>query len=185
MPDFIRSSSRQSLRWKFQLLALLVLSFSSAHRAFAQKVTVEFDDTVNFNKYRTFAIREGDLNSKDPALDSELVKKQIDEQIERYLTAKGLTKVSGPSDLNVLYRLGSARRAETEVYPAGWRGIGRRYVRVPYSEGTLVINLRDPATRSLVWRSIATVEKSDASKVKGKLDDMVKNSLEKYPPKQK
>ena len=92
MPDFIRSSSRQSLRWKFQLLALLVLSFSSAHRAFAQKVTVEFDDTVNFNKYRTFAIREGDLNSKDPALDSELVKKQIDEQIERYLTAKGLTE---------------------------------------------------------------------------------------------
>jgi hypothetical protein len=58
-------------------------------------------------------------------------------------------------------------------------------VRVPYSEGTLVIDLRNPATTSLVWRAIATEEKSDPSKIEGKLDDMVKKSLEKYPPKQK
>jgi hypothetical protein len=49
----------------------------------------------------------------------------------------------------------------------------------------LVIDLRDPTTRSLVWRAIASVEKSDANKVEGKLDDMVKKSLEKYPPKPK
>jgi Domain of unknown function (DUF4136) len=56
---------------------------------------------------------------------------------------------------------------------------------VPYAEGTLVIDLRDPGTRSLVWRGIATEEKSDAAKIEGKLDDMVKKSLQKYPPKEK
>jgi len=163
----------------------LLLTLLLASRASAQKVTMEFDQTADFSKYRTFAIREGQLASKNPALNSDLVKRRIEADIERALTAKGLTKVSGRSDLNVRYHLGSARKVETEVYPAGWRGWGRRVVRVPYAEGTLVIDLHDPGTRSLVWRSIASEEKSDASKIEGKLDDMVKKSLEKYPPKRK
>ena len=161
-----------------------VLVFSFAAAAFAQKVTVEFDQAADFSKYKTFAIRDGQLNSKNPALNSELVRKQIDADIQRNLTARGLTMVaSGPADLNVRYHFGSARKAEIERYPAGWRGWGTRVVRVPYTEGTLVIDLRDPSTRSLVWRAIATEEKSDAVKIEGKLDDMVRKSIEKYPPK--
>jgi hypothetical protein len=153
--------------------------------AVAQKVTVEFDEAADFAKYKTFAIRAGQLNSRNPALNSELVKKQIENDIERDLAARGLTKVTGPADLNVRYALGAARRTEIESYPAGWRGLGTRLVRVPYTEGTLVIDLRDPTTRSLVWRAIATEEKSDPNKLEGKLDDMVRKSIEKYPPKKK
>jgi hypothetical protein len=54
---------------------------------------------------------------------------------------------------------------------------------VPYSEGTLVIDFRDASKRALVWRAVASEEKSDATKIEGKLDDMVKKSIEKYPPK--
>ena len=93
--------------------------------------------------------------------------------------------VTGAADLNVRYRFGSARKTELESYPAGWRGFGTRIVRVPYTEGTLVIDLRDPATRSLVWRAIASEDKSDATKIEGKLDDMVAKSLARYPPKVK
>lgn len=153
--------------------------------AFAQKVTIEFDQAADFSKYKTFAIRGGQLNSRNPALNSELVRKRIDADIERALAAKGLVLVTGRSDLNVRYQLGAARRTEIERYPAGWRGLGTRLVRVPYTEGTLVINLRDPATRSLVWRAIAREEKADANKIEGKLEDMVKKSFEKYPPKAK
>jgi hypothetical protein len=153
--------------------------------AFAQKITVEFDQAADFNRYRTFAIRGRQLNSPNPALNSELVGKQIEADIESNLTAKGLTKVTGPSDLNVRYTLGTRRNFETEAYPAGWRGLGTRIVRVPYAQGTLVIDLRDPTTRSLVWRAIATDEKRDATKLEGKLHDMVRKSIEKYPPKKK
>ncbi len=172
-------------RLKLQAMRVLILTLLAAPGVWAQKVTVEFDQAADFSKYKTFAIRDGKLNSKNPALNSALVKKQIEADIERGLTAKGLTLTSGPSDLNVRYVFGSARKMEAESYPAGWRGWGTRVVMVPYSEGTLVIDLRDPSTRSLVWRGIASVGKSDASKIEGKLDDMVKKSLEKYPPKQK
>lgn len=166
-------------------MRVLFLSLAAALCAFAQKVTVEFDQGADFSKYKTFAIRDGQLNSGNPALNSELTKKRIEGDIERYLTARGLTRVTGKSDLNVRYHLGAARKTELEAYPAGWRGWGTAFVRVPYTEGTLVIDLRDPGTRSLVWRSIASEAKSDPAKIEGKLDDMVKKSIEKYPPKLK
>ena len=163
----------------FALTLLLALG------AFAQKIEIEFDQSVDFTKFKTFAIRDGRLNSKNPSLNSELVKKRIEADIEKYLTARGLEVTTGRSDLNVRYTLGAVRGSQVEAYPAGWRGWGTRYVRVPFTEGTLVIDLRGPSTRSLVWRGIAREDKSDASKLEGKLDDMVKKAIEKYPPKVK
>jgi hypothetical protein len=165
-----------------KILTLLLLSTLSL---LAQKIIIEFDQAADFSRFKTFAIRDGQLNSRNPALNSELVKKRIDAAIERGLTARGLTPAAGRSDLNVRYRFGSARKTEVERYPAGWRGWGTRVVRVPYTEGTLVIDLRDPSSRSLVWRAIASEKKGEASKIESKLDDMVRKSLEKYPPKRK
>jgi len=165
-------------------LPLVLLSLLAAHGAFAQKITMEFDQNADFTKFITFAIRSRELNSQNPALNSDLVKKQIDAAIEKYLTAKGLTEVAnGPSDLNVRYHFGAARKTEVEAYPAGWYGWGTRYVRVPYSEGTLVIDFRDPTTHSLVWRGIASEDKSNPTDIEKKLDDMVKKAIDKYPPK--
>ncbi len=160
----------------------LVLLFAIC--AFGQKIDVEFDESADFTKYKTFAIRDGQLHSKNPTLNSELVKKRIEADTSN-LTAKGLSQVSSPADLNVRYTLGSARKREVETYPAGWRGWGTRRVVVPYSEGTLVIDLRETSTRSLVWRAVAVEHKSDPYKLEGKLEDMVKKSFEKYPPKKK
>jgi len=180
-------NSRIWKKWSFPRLNwLMLLVLASAAIAFAQKVNVEFDQSVDITKFKTFAISNGQLNSRNPALNSELVKRQIEADIVKNLTAKGLTQVSsGPADLNVVYHFGSARKTQVEAYPAGWRGWGTRYVRVPYAEGALVIDLRDPTTHSLVWRGISSEEKSDAAKISGKLDDMVKKSIEKYPPKKK
>jgi len=139
----------------------LALSLLVAFSAFAQKIEIESDQAVDYSKFKTFALRGGRLNSKNPSLNGELIQKRLDADIRKSLEAKGLTFVDfGPADLNVRYTLGSARKMERETYPAGWRGWGRRVVRVPYTEGTLVIDLRDPSTKSLVWRAIAREERA-------------------------
>lgn len=166
-------------------MKVLLLICLTALCAAAQNIDVEFDQAANFAKYQTFAIRDGQLNNRNPALNNELVKKRIEADIGRGLSARGLTRVTGRADLNVRFHFGAARKAELETYPAGWRGWGTRVVRVPYTEGTLVIDLRDPTTRSLVWRGIAREDKADATKIEGKLDDMVRKSIEKYPPRPK
>jgi len=164
-------------------MKILALAVLTASLTLAQTITVEFDAAADFPRYRTFALRSGQLNSRNPALNSELVGKRIDESITRYLSAKGLTQVFDHADLNVRYHFGSARKTEIERYPAGWRGWGTRVVRVPYTEGTLVIDLRDTATHSLVWRAIAHENKNNPDKIAQKLDEMVKKSIAKYPPK--
>ncbi len=148
---------------------------------------IEFDPAANFAGYHTFAIRDGYLNSRNPTLNNELVKKRIEADIARDLTARHLVPVAGPgpADLTVTYTFGAMREVRPEAYPAGWRGWGTVVVRVPFAEGTLVIDLRDANTHSLVWRARATVEKSNAQKIEDKIDDMVGKSLKKYPPKPK
>jgi hypothetical protein len=88
--------------------------------AHAQKIEIEFDRNTDFTKYRAFAITDAKLNRRKPSLNSELVRKRLDDDIQKYLTAKNLGVTSGPSDLNVRYTLGTARKAETEAYPAAW-----------------------------------------------------------------
>jgi len=165
-------------------MKIFALGLLAVLAAFAQKVRIESDPAVVFSKFRTFTLLPGRLNSTNPSLNGELVRKRLDFDVQKYLAARHLTFVaSGPADLNVLYTLGAVRRTEVEAYPAGWYGWGTRWVRVPYTEGTLVIDLRDTSTRSLVWRSVALLDKANAQKVEGKLDDMVRKSFDKYPPK--
>jgi hypothetical protein len=82
----LRSSAFESLAW-------LILGLLFAHSSEAQKVTVEFDEAPDFSHYKTFAVRDGRLHSSNPALNSPLVKKQIEAHMERDLAAKGLTQV--------------------------------------------------------------------------------------------
>ena len=63
-----------------------------ASSAFAQKITIEFDQAADFSRYRTFAIRNGQLNSPNPALNSELIKRQIEADIESYPDGQGADK---------------------------------------------------------------------------------------------
>jgi hypothetical protein len=151
--------------------------------ALCQKISVEFDQTQDFSDYKTFTIVNGALNSKNPSLNNDIVKKNLEAEIRRRLIEKGFTETGARPDLNIRYSLGSGRRIETEAYPAGWRGLGTRVVRRGYTEGTLVIDFRDAKKHSLVWRAIAIEDNADPMKIKDRLADMVKKSIEKYPPK--
>ena len=164
------------------VLSLLALAVGPA---LAQKIDIEFDESADFSHYKTFHIVEGQLNAKSAALNSELTRKKIENEMRKRLTEKGLMEVESKPDLNVRFTLGQARRTEVEAYPAGWRGLGTRRVRVAYTQGTLVINLRDTSRKELVWRSIAVEDKNDPVQISEHLDDMVRKSIEKYPPEKK
>jgi hypothetical protein len=166
-----------------KLRLTLLLAALAVGPALAQKIDIEFDESAVFERYKTFHIVQGQINAKAAALNSDLTRRKIETEIRKRLTEKGLMEVESNPDLNVRFTLGQARRSEVEAYPAGWRGLGTRRVRVAYTEGTLVINLRDTSRKELVWRSVAVEDKSDPIEVSKHLDDMVRKSIEKYPPK--
>ena len=60
----------------------LLLGMLLTARAFAQKIQIESDGAVDFKQFKTFAIREERLNSTNPALNNELIKKHINADIQ-------------------------------------------------------------------------------------------------------
>jgi hypothetical protein len=160
---------------------LLVCAFTAA--AWAQKVDVQFDETVNFANYKTFRIVNGNLNAKAALLNNDLTRKKIENELRLRLTAKKLTEVTtGQADLGVRYNLGAARSTDTNVI-RGRRGRVVGAVKSQTAEGTLTIDLLDGTSRDLVWRAVATEEERDPAKLQDKLDEMVKKAIDKYPPK--
>ncbi|HTE41292.1 MAG TPA: DUF4136 domain-containing protein [Steroidobacteraceae bacterium] len=162
-------------------LALLFLAFDLR----AQEVNIEFDETTDFTQFKTFAIREGHITSRAPALNSPLTKKRLQAEIEKALTSRGLSATEGAADLDVSWEFGSARKLDTQAYPTGWHGRGTRVVQVQKSEGTLVVDLLATSTKQLVWRGIAADSERNPQKLADKLDNLAKKSIGKYPPKNK
>ena len=164
-------------------LFVLALLAGSVTAAFAQKVTAEFDESVDFAKFKTFAVRVSDVASKSPALNSELTRKRVVTELERALLAKGLTKATGRADLDISVSLGADPGTKGERRLVTPRGGRARTVQVPNMQGTLIIDMQNPSTRELVWRGVAIEDERDPIKLATKLDDMVKKTIAKYPPK--
>ena len=146
---------------------------------------IEFDPQADFSSYKTFTIREGQLATQKPELNSPLIRKKIEDNIRLQLVAKGLREVQAQADLVVTFRFGAADRRQVEAFPAGRFGRGRRLETFRFTEGTLVVNLLDRGGRDMVWRGIYRDDESNASKLSDKLPDDIKKLFSEYPPKKK
>ena len=160
---------------------MVVLAALTTTSLFAQKVQVEFDPNIDFSKLTTFAIGEARVESDEASLKRDSIRTRITLEIQKSLEAKGLTlATNGTPSLKVVYLLSSAVKTRVQESPIGRRGTVQSISKVPYLVGTLTIGFR--TAQSLAWRAIARVE--DVS-IEGKLDDMVKKSIDQYPPKPK
>lgn len=163
--------------------SFILLICLAAPLAWAQDVDVEFDEAVDFTKFKTFRIGDGNLKSKAPLLNNDLTRKKIENEIRARLSAKKLTEVTtGRPDLAVRYNLGAAPSTDTNVI-RGRRGRIVGATKSVTAAGTLTIDLLDGTSRDLLWRSVASEEERDPAKLQDKLDEMVKKSFDKYPPK--
>jgi hypothetical protein len=169
---------------KLAALTTLTLLFVSLPLRGDQKDT-DFDPQTNFLKFKTFTLRQGQIEAKSPELNSPLVKKKIEESLRTQLTAKGLTEVQNRPDLVVNFRFGAADKRQVESFPAGRWGRRRRVETFRFTEGTLVVNLMDTEGRDLVWRGIYRDDESNPAKISNKLPDDIKKLFSDFPPKKK
>src|SRR5262249_122373 len=92
----------------------------------ADEKDTDFDPATDFTKFRTFTIRQGQIDAKLPELNSPILRKKIEESIRQQLVAKGLAEVQSRPDLAVNFPLGAANRRQVESFPAGRWGLRRR-----------------------------------------------------------
>jgi hypothetical protein len=133
------------------------------------------------------------LPSGDPRFDNSIIDARVRASVDRALAAKGYTRVeSGSPDFLVGYH--AVLRAKMDVATIdrwyGYRGGGfanPHYDVRPYDEGTLLIDVIDPASTKLLWRGTATgavLEKADVDKREKRADQAVNDILAEFPPGQ-
>ena len=177
----------------FLVLVIFAFACTAAH---AQKITVEYDKTVDFSRFKTYAIDPaGQDSSPRPML-----RIVIQAAVQDDLGKRGLAKVDSNPDLYV-QMYGAVDTDMTAHYHdpiyggyippinsgiALWHNVPGSVTTVVIPKGTLVIDLIDANKKELVWRGIAKQKLSDK---KEKLVDQVNTAVEKmlqqYPAEPK
>jgi Domain of unknown function (DUF4136) len=150
--------------------------------AFAVDIKTDFDHHANFSQYKTYSWAK--VDTPDP-----LWNDRVKEAVDRALTAKGWSQVPSGGDVSVV-AVGTTREKPTlqTFYDGfdGWRWAGfadaTTYVE-NYTEGTLIVDLFDTASKKLVWRGSATdILSGKPEKDEKKVEKAVAKMFEHFPP---
>ena len=158
-------------------------------------VTTDHDPSANFGALHTYAWRPGPQQGVgDPRFDSTLIDKRVRAAVDRVLASKGFRPAAPGTTADFLVGYHAVVRQKTSVqtinrwygYRVGvWRGGPQTYAH-DYDEGTLLIDVIDPATMQLLWRGSGTgVVDPQASpeKREQRINDAVDQILAGFPPR--
>ena len=173
----------------------LFLSLAFLTSCYSVKVFADYDENVDFKKYKTFAFYKPGI---DKSSISDLDKKRILRAISTELKAKGLTKSENP---DMLVSIFTKSREKVNVnqnnfgygfgYGFGWgwnpwmmNGMNTNMSISQYSEGTLFIDFIDREKKELIWQGIGTgaLRMQSREKKELRIKEFVKEILAKYPP---
>lgn len=166
--------------------AFAALALATA--AFAQTISFDFDRSVNFGHFKTYAWVNG-TSVPEPLIHQRLVN-AVDTQMAR----KGMRLVSGSANPDVLvaYHASFDTNLQITGFGSGWGGY-RYGGYLPASAraeeilvGTMIVDIVDARTRTIVWRATATKD-IDVNAKPDKRDKNINKTAEKlfknYPPK--
>jgi len=178
---------------------ILLVAGLLAAGCFAQKVTVGYDKSVDFSKYKTYTFPEPDTGTGRPILYMNVVS-----TIRSELEAKGLVSVDKGGDLTVIAKGGFAYGSISDAGitsdscanckaplrdPMEWTGEAAPpgVSSTPLPKGVLALNLVDTATNKLVW-SGSVSQKLDPEKKQKSLEKAhaaIVKLLMEFPPQKK
>ena len=153
----------------------------------AQSVSYDYDRAVKFSTYKTYAWTRG------TELTDELNHARVVRAIDAALAAKGLVRVEPTAnpDARVAYHASFEKNLEItgSSQGLGTFGLGDPWglARVqPVLVGTLVVDILDPRTSAIVWRSLASSDTRPTDKPESRDKKIVKATekmFRNYPPK--
>ena len=178
-----------SLRCRISQLVAIVFLFTAA--SFAQQVKTDYDRNADFNQYKTFSWEN--VHTENP-----LWVDRIKSAVNSALAAKGWTLVGSDGSVSIMaLEMNQTHQTLNTYYDGfgggwGWRGWGgggfgdATTTTSTYRVGTLVVDLFDSKTKTLIWRGSASDTLSDKSDKNIKhLDTAVDKLFEHFPPGEK
>jgi len=153
--------------------------------AFASTKT-DYDHSVNFEKYQTFAWKTYKSGS---IVNNSIVASRLENAVNAQLLKKGMREDDRNPDVYIVAHLGAKNVSDLEYMPAygwrHWRWMGPDVLVNRYVEGITVIDVVDARTNQLVWRAIETDTGSNVIDVQSekKVDKMAADAFKHFPPR--
>jgi hypothetical protein len=170
------------------VLVLTGMTFLFAGNLSAQQVKTDYDRSANFGQYKTYSWEQ--VKTKDP-----LLVDRIKSSVNAALAAKGWTQVVLAGDVSIIaIEMTQNQQTLNTFYDGfgggwGWRrfgggGFGEATTTTEtYTVGTLVVDLFDTKTKTLLWRGTSsdTLSNNSDKNIKN-LDKGVEKMFKKFPP---
>ena len=181
------------------LLGMLVLFVPVASWS-AMKITVDSDPDADFSSLKTYIwMSEPEHIYLDPEFDHEFLRNEIKKTVKDQLADKGFNEdTSGIPDFLIGYHAAIRNRIGVTTWNNNYDGYNIYYGMIrPWTpmeedyvwqieEGSLVLDIIDPAKKKLIWRSSAHAEvtqSDDIEKRRKRINEAVEKMLRKFPPK--
>jgi len=156
----------------------------------AQTVTIDYDHSVNFLKFKTYTWEK--VHATDPAVEG-----RITLAVNRDMGGRYMTEVAANGDVTITAIAASQNKQE---YKTLYDSLGVSSWQRPWNAGgfldsfaspndiplnTLVIDMYDTKTHKLLWRGALTLSPADAASKDAdqKYDKAVTQLIGKFPPK--
>jgi len=134
-------------------LFAMLLSITSA-TAVGQQVSVNYNHSQSFAQYHTYAWGSNNANAIQNSILAQVAQQDIDSAMQ----AKGFSKVQESQNPDLILTANGGLKQQTSYSAWGMRGIGGGMGGITPEqsmEGTMIVDLYDAKTQSLIWRGIA------------------------------
>ena len=162
----------------------------------------DIDRAADFRQYKSFGWGEADIKVTNPIYNSDLINKNIKTTVEREFARRGIVHDEKDPDFVINYHTYTEKKQQTSggyygypffpgYYPFfrygyGWGlpygGFGGYMPGTyTYTEGTLVIDIKDKGTNETIWRGIVTGNINSASNLEKQVSKGIRAIMKKYP----
>lgn len=164
----------------------------------AGNVETDFDPAVDFSRFKTFSFVGEQEITRTGLLSDPTIRERLKNFIAGAMEPVGLHEVPIDQKYSLAVRYWVTRQQKKEEtvvsspdpflagYPAYWTGAWAwsydEYVIYHYVEGTLVVDLIDPATKDLVWRTFLRQKIEDREKAYAEAKNNLAKSFAMFPP---
>jgi Domain of unknown function (DUF4136) len=140
------------MKSRLALCALAVCLISSL--ATSQQVSVNYNRSQSFAQYHTYAWGSDNKNR----IQNSILAQEAVTDIDSAMQAKGLQKVQENQNPDLILTANGGMKEQTSYSAWGMRGIGGGMGGISPEQnvvGTMIVDLYDAKSQSLVWRGIA------------------------------
>jgi hypothetical protein len=139
---------------KTKLVLCAILACIASAVALGQTVSVNYNKSQSFSQYHTYAWGGDNANQ----IQNSILAQQAKSDIDNAMQGKGFQLVSESQNPDIILTASGGLKQQTSYQAWGMRGIGGGMGGITPEqnvEGTMIVDLYDAKSKSLVWRGIA------------------------------